>query len=74
MLEIVKYLQSMEKRLTASNKVNYKKLNESLLEKEIEREEEEEELDMAIEAAIGNKIGEDDDEDMGGVAFGASEW
>jgi hypothetical protein len=36
MLEIIKYLQSMEKRLTASNEVNYKKLNESLLEKIVE--------------------------------------
>jgi hypothetical protein len=33
MLESIKYLQSMEKRLKASNEVNYKKLNESLLEK-----------------------------------------
>jgi hypothetical protein len=29
---------------------------------------------MAIEAARRNKIGEDDDEDMGGFAFGAFEW
>jgi hypothetical protein len=36
MLEIIKYLQSMEKRLTASNQINYKKLNESLLEKIVE--------------------------------------
>jgi hypothetical protein len=36
MLDIIKYLQSMEKRLTASNEVNYKKLNESLLEKIVE--------------------------------------
>jgi hypothetical protein len=36
MLEIIKYLQSMEKCLTASNEVNYKNLNESLLEKIVE--------------------------------------
>jgi hypothetical protein len=41
--------------------------------KEIEREEEEE-LDTTIEAARGNMIGEDDDEAMGGFAFGAFEW
>jgi hypothetical protein len=34
--EIVGYLKCTEKRLTASNKVNYKKLNESLLEKIVE--------------------------------------
>jgi DNA primase catalytic subunit len=51
-----------------------KELRTKLRGKEIEREEEEEELDKAIEAARGNKIGEDDDEGMGGFAFGAFEW
>jgi hypothetical protein len=51
-----------------------KELRTKLRGKEIEREEEEEELDMAIEAARGNRRGEDDDEDMGGFAFGAFEW
>jgi hypothetical protein len=35
-LGIIKCLQSTEKRLTASNEVNYKKFNESLLEKIVE--------------------------------------
>jgi hypothetical protein len=50
-----------------------KELRTKVRGKEIEREEEEEELDTTIEAARGNKIGEDDDEDMGGFAFGAFE-
>jgi hypothetical protein len=36
MVDIIKHLRSMEKRLTASNEVNYKKPNESLLEKIVE--------------------------------------
>jgi hypothetical protein len=51
-----------------------KELRTKVRGKEIEREEEEEKLDMAIEAARGNRIGEDDDEDMGGLAFEAFEW
>jgi hypothetical protein len=34
--EIMGYLKCMERRLTTSNEVNYKKLNESLLEKIVE--------------------------------------